>query len=133
MVDNQIYLPTPPRTVDVESNLAFLVAKSWLLLSEAGAITAAWLSNSSLPRCKQKRERKKNGYHNEIFQRLMLLMRQNAWQMPADKQVSNNLIMEWNFRYVYKLHTDAFHVCFFKFPNVINIFRWNLMLHSISG
>ena len=46
-------LPTPPRTVDVESNLAFFVAKSWLLLSDAGAITAAWLSNSSLPRCKR--------------------------------------------------------------------------------
>lgn len=45
-------LPTPPKTVDDESSLAFFVAKSWLLLSDAGAITAAWLSNSSLPRCK---------------------------------------------------------------------------------
>lgn len=49
-----VYLPTPPKTVDVESNLAFFVAKSWLLLSDAGAITAAWLSNSSLPRCNER-------------------------------------------------------------------------------
>lgn len=40
-----------PITVLVLSSLAFLVARSWLLLSDAGAITAAWLSSSSLPRC----------------------------------------------------------------------------------
>lgn len=59
ILENQIHSPTPPKTVDVESNLAFLVAKSWLLLSEAGAITAAWLSNSSLPRYKEKKKEKK--------------------------------------------------------------------------
>lgn len=33
------YLPTPPMT-ELESNFAFFVAKSWLLLSAAGAMTA---------------------------------------------------------------------------------------------
>lgn len=44
------HLPTPPMT-EFESNFAFFVAKSWLLLSAAGAMTAVWLNNSSLPLC----------------------------------------------------------------------------------
>lgn len=38
-IKNRIDLPTPPMT-ELESNFAFFVAKSWLLLSAAGAMTA---------------------------------------------------------------------------------------------
>lgn len=62
--EDDLHLPTPPSTVDVESSLAFLVAKSWLLLSDAGAITTAWLSSSSLPRCK---EEKKNDFDENVL------------------------------------------------------------------
>lgn len=41
---------------ELESNFAFFVAKSWLLLSAAGAMTAVWLNNSSLPLCNDNQE-----------------------------------------------------------------------------
>lgn len=38
-IKNKNNSPTPPMT-ELESNFAFFVAKSWLLLSAAGAMTA---------------------------------------------------------------------------------------------
>lgn len=115
-----------------------LIWPFWLLnldyyyLKREPSLLLDWAIRRYLAVSKKERE-KKMVITMKFSKDLCIMMRQNAWQMPPDNQVSNYLIMEWNFRYVYKLHTDAFHVCFFEFPNVINIFRWNLILHSISG
>lgn len=121
-------LPTPPSTVDVESNLAFFVAKSWLLLSDAGAITAAWLKSSSLPRYTKKEKRdKKTNFTLNIFPHQSVLASAAFFVIELHPL---HYSQHFNYSEFMNTKTETFHVTVlrvfvsFLFDSDLNINMW---------